>query len=265
MTSHSLDRIKIPAAFWKNLPKLGISEHEVIRKARLPLNLLTEPVVVNTAQYFAIWRAVSQLTGDPAVGIIKLMTDVETAQLPPIILAAYHARNFRDALNRMSRYKQLCSPERLRIIEEGEICTIELEWLYSEVPATPMLAGITLASLLEIGRLGTGQHLTARFVEFSYPMGNVKALEDYFGCRIQFDATYNRLTLHRSDLDCQFVSHNAELLEILTSALDLSLDEQQRRNSFPEMVKRILKHSLSGGRPDIQAVANELFISERTL
>jgi AraC-like DNA-binding protein len=43
------------------------------------------------------------------------------------------------------------------------------------------------------------------------------------------------------------------------------LDEQQSSRSITEMVKWIIKHSLTGGIPDIQAVAKELGMSDRTL
>jgi AraC-like DNA-binding protein len=262
MTSHT--RIKIPAGFWPGLRQLGIAAHDVVRKARLPLTIITEPVVT-TAQYFAIWQAYSDLIDDTATGIIKLTTGFETAHYPPTVLATYHARDYRDALKRMARYKQLCPPESLRIFEEGEHCTIDLEWLYTNQPGPPMLVGITLAFLLELGRRGTGQPLMARSVEFSHPMGDVQALEDYFGCRIRIGANCNRLTLHRGDLNRPFVSYNTELLEILTPVLDKSLDEQQRSRSITERVKWIMKRSLTGGRSDIQTVASELGMSERTL
>lgn len=262
MMSHT--RIKIPAGFWAGLNQLGIAAHDVIRKARLPLTIINEPVVT-TAQYFAIWQAYSDLIDDTAKGIIKLTTGFETAHYPPSVLATYHARDYRDALKRMARYKQLCPPEGLHITEEGENCTIELEWLYTEQPGPPMLVGITLAFLLELGRRGTGQPLTAKFVEFSHSMGDVQALEAYFGCRILIGANCNRLTIHRRDLDRPFVSYNSELLEILTPVLDQSLDEQQCNRSITEMVKWIMKRSLTGGRPDVQTVASELGMSDRTL
>ncbi|KMM59955.1 AraC family transcriptional regulator [Bacillus glycinifermentans] len=262
MSSHT--RIKIPAGFWAGLRQLGIAAHDVVRKAQLPLTIVTEPVVT-AAQYFAIWQAYSDLIDDTAKGIIKLTTAFDTAHYPPPVLATYHARDYRDALKRMARYKQLCPPESLRMTEEGEHCTIELEWLDSGQSGPPMLVGITLAFLLELGRRGTGQPLTARLVEFSHPMGDVEALKAYFGCRIRIGTNCNRLTLFRGDLDRPFVSYNEELLEILTPALDQSLDEQQRSLSITEMVKWIMKGSLTGGRPDIQTVASELGMSERTL
>lgn len=107
--------------------------------------------------------------------------------------------------------------------------------------------------------------MTAQLVEFSNSMGDVQALEAYFGCRIRIGAKRNRLTLHRRDLGRPFVSYNEELLEILTPVLDRSLDEQQRSRSISEMVKWIMKRSLTGGRPDIQAVAKKLGMSDRTL
>ncbi|GGF98710.1 AraC family transcriptional regulator [Paenibacillus albidus] len=264
MKSHTTERIKIPPGFWAGLHQLGITAHDVARQAHLPLTIITEPVVT-TAQYFAIWQAYSDLIGDTATGIIKLATVFETAQYPPTVLATYHARDYRDALNRMARYKQQCPPESLRITEEGEHCIIELDWLHTGQSGPPMLVGITLAFLLELGRRGTGQPLTARLVEFSHSMGNVQALEAYFGCRVRIGAPGNRLTLHRSDLDRPFVSYNEELLEILTPVLDRSLDEQQRCRSISETVKWIMKRSFTGGRPDIQVVAKELRMSDRTL
>ncbi|MEC2076348.1 AraC family transcriptional regulator [Metabacillus fastidiosus] len=261
---HTSNRIKMPLGFWEGLRRLGMATHDVVRKAQLPITIITEPVVT-TAQYFAIWQAYSDLIDDTAKGIIKLATSFETDHYPPAVLAAYHARDYRDALKRMARYKQLCPPESLRITEEGEHCTIELEWLYTEQPGPPMLVGITLAFLLELGRRGTGQPLRAKFVEFSHSIGDVQTLEAYFGCRIQIGANCNRLTIHREDLDRPFVSYNAELLEILTPVLDQSLNEQQRSRSITEMVKWIMKRSLTGGRPDIQTIASELGMSDRTL
>ncbi|MEC0167148.1 helix-turn-helix transcriptional regulator [Paenibacillus graminis] len=258
------DRIKIPQGFWAGLRQLGIAAHDVARKAGQPLTIIAEPAVT-TAQYFAVWQAYSDLIGDTAKGIIALATGFDTAKYPPTALATYHARDYRDALKRMVRYKQLCPPENLRITEEGESCTIELEWLYTGQPGPPVLTGITLAHLLELGRRGTGQPLTARFVEFSPDMGDVQALEAYFGCPIRMGAQGNRLTLYRGDLDRPFVSYNEELLEMLTPALDQSLLEQQRSRSITGRVKWIMKRNLTGGQSDLQAVAKELGLSDRTL
>jgi AraC-type DNA-binding domain-containing proteins len=265
MTFHTSDRIKIPQGFWAGLRELGYTAQEIAYQAQLPLSMMEDSAGVTTAQYFAIWQAYSDLVGDIAQGILKLSNAFETAHYPPSILATYHARDYRDALKRMAMYKQLCPPESLLITEEGESCQIELNWQFAEPSGPAMLVGITLATLLELGRRGSGQPINAKLVEFSDPMGDAKSLEAYFGCRIRFGAESNRLTLHRQDLDRPFLSYNEELLEILTPALDLTLDEKHSRQSTIQTVKRIMKSCLADGSPDMFAVARDLGMSERTL
>ncbi len=222
MTFYTSDRIKVPAGFWTGLRQLGIFPHELVRKAKLPISIVSDPVVT-TPQYFAIWQTYSELMDDTAKGIIKLATSFETDHFPPTVLATYHARDYRDALNRMVKYKKLCPPESLHITEEGEHCTIEIKTVHSDQPGLSILIGITLAFLLELGRRGTGQPLTAELVEFSsHSIGDLEIFEDYFGCRVQAGTNCNRLTLHRADLDRPFFSYNAELLEILTPILEQS-------------------------------------------
>ncbi|KAA8787732.1 AraC family transcriptional regulator [Paenibacillus amylolyticus] len=264
MSSDSYDRIKMPQGFWEGLRQLGIASYDVARKAGLPLTIISE-TTVNTAQYYAIWQAYSDLTGDIAQGIIKLATVYEVTKYPPPILATYHARDYRDALHRMARYKQLCPPEKLKMVEAGESCTIDLEWIVTDHTCPPLLVGITLAFLLELGRKGTGRPLIASAVEFTQPMGDVKALEAYFGCPIRTDAIGNRLTLHRQDLDIPFLTYNEELLEILGPSLDHTLHEHKVNRSVSDMVKWIMKRSLSAGRPEVHTVAKELGMSNRTL
>ncbi|TLS52470.1 AraC family transcriptional regulator [Paenibacillus antri] len=258
------DRIKLAPGFWTSLRGIGIDPIDVARKASLPLTVIHDPVV-STSNYYAIWQAYSEIVGDAAAGIVKLATAYETAQYPPAALATFHARNYRDALNRMASYKQMCPPENLRIREEGEQCSIELEWQYAEQPGPPVLVGITFAYLLELGRRGTGRRLTAQSVEFIHPTGDVQVLEGYFGCCVRTGRDRNRLTLHREDLNRPFASYNEELLDILTPALERSLDEHQSKRTISDKVKWILSRCLTRRRIDIQTVANELGMSDRTL
>ncbi|MNN03036.1 HTH-type transcriptional regulator VirS [compost metagenome] len=165
----------------------------------------------------------------------------------------------------MARYKQMCPPENLHIAEDGDSCTIDLNWQSAVQPGPPVLVGITLATLLELGRRGTGQHVTAKLVEFTQPMGDVQALEAYFGSRIRVGAERNRLTLNRKDLSLPFISYNDELLKILTPVLDHTLDERHNSRSLTGTVKWIMKRSFTAGRLDIQTVAGELGMSDRTL
>ncbi len=264
MISPTVERIQLAPGFWSSLRRLGIEARDIARQAQLPTSLIQQPSFT-IEPYFAIWQAYSDLIGDVGTAIVKLATAFETAHYPPSALSTFHARDFREALTRMSRYKQLCPPENLRITEEGDCCTIELDGRHAEQSGPPVLLGTTLAYLIELGRRGTGQSLTAQRVEFSFSLDSTQALETFFGCRIRTGADGNRLKLHRRDLDRPFVSYNAELLEMLTPALDRALDEHLRSRSLCEAVKQLQKRNLVGGRPDIRIVASELGMSDRTL
>src|SRR5580658_5949173 len=120
MTVQVPDRFKAPNAFWVGLGKIGLTPAAVLRLARLPATLYDgERNLVTTAQFFALWRAVEQLCSDPAAGL-KLSTRIDVGNRPPSSMAAYYARDYRDALTRLARFKQLCSPEevatRIRIL-----------------------------------------------------------------------------------------------------------------------------------------------------
>jgi AraC-like DNA-binding protein len=73
------------------------------------------------------------------------------------------------------------------------------------------------------------------------------------------------LVLHGADLDRPFLTYNAELLEMLNPQLVSALEERRAQSSISEQVKWILKRLLAGARPEIEAVARELGLGDRTL
>jgi AraC-like DNA-binding protein len=265
MSGTPADRCKVPQAFWRAIQRIGLTPAAVLRQARLPATLhLGEHSTVTTAQYFALWKALEDLAADPDIGI-KLVERTDTAAHPPSSLAAFFARDYRDSLHRIARFKRLCTPEQVNITENRGQCTITIEWLYATEPEPALAVDVTFATLLELGRRGTGQHLTPRRVEFARSGPKSEVHRAYFGCPIRHGARHNALMLHSADLDRPFPGHNPELLAILTPALASALGELQAQSSTSEQVKVVLKRSLASGRPELSDVARDLGMSERTL
>jgi len=158
----------------------------------------------------------------------------------------------------------MCAPERLHFTEEGDTCTVELEWLVKH-PEHGIATDMMFAALMELGRRGTGTRLNARRVELQRAKADVAAHEAYFGCEVRFGAAADRLVLHRADLDRSFASYNAELLEMLSPALERALADHQARPSLAEQVKWRMKRRLATSRPDMRSIARELALSDRTL
>lgn len=259
------DRCKVPRAFWRAAAKIGLLPAAVLRQARLPATLhLNSQALVSTEQYFALWRAIEQLAPDPGIGI-KLVTQSDPATHPPAILAAFHARDYRDGLLRIARFKRLCTPEQLHVTEEEGGCVLTSKWLYATGPEPAIATDVAFATLLELGRRGTGRRLTPCRVEFVRAGPKQAVYRDYFGCPIRYRASRNALVLKAADLDRPFPGHNPELLEMLTPALAAALGELKARSSISEQVKAALKRCLASGRPELPDVARDLGTSERTL
>lgn len=209
------DRCKVPAAFWRVIDRMGYPPSAVLRQARLPAMLhLNEQAVVSTGQYFALWKALEDLSGDAALGI-RLVLAAETAAHPPSSLAAFHARDYRDGLLRLARFKRLCTPEQLHFAEERDAFIVTSAWLYATEPEPAIAIDVTFASLVELGRRGTGQPVAPQRVDFVRPDPGGGAHAAYFGCEVRYAAARNALVLDPADLGRPFPGHNPELLAIL--------------------------------------------------
>jgi len=265
MTVQVPDRFKVANAFWIGLSKIGLTPAAVLSQARLPLTVYDGTKnLVTTAQFFSLWRAVGELSPDPAAGL-KIATLIEVGDRPPSSMAAYYARDYRDALTRLARFKQLCSPEELKIRVSKEECVIEPVWLHAQEETPPLWTDAAFVSFVELGRRGTGHGVKAKRVELKRPAEKTGFHEAYFKGPIKFGARRNALILHAADLDRPFLTYNAELLEMLNPQLEQALKERRAQRSIVGQVKWILKRLLAGSRPEISAVARELGLSDRTL
>jgi hypothetical protein len=99
------DRFRVPKVVWIWLEGLGLTPMAVLRQSRLPHALYNgDRISVTTAQFFALWRSIAELRPQPDLGL-RLARELEVSQLPPATLASFHARDYRDALGRLIRFK----------------------------------------------------------------------------------------------------------------------------------------------------------------
>jgi hypothetical protein len=88
MTVDVPDRFKAANAFWIGLSKIGLTPAVVLRQARVPGTVYDgKKNLVTTAQFFALWRAVGELSPDPAAGL-KIATQIDVGNRPPSTMAA---------------------------------------------------------------------------------------------------------------------------------------------------------------------------------
>src|ERR1700744_5645481 len=223
MSIHVPDRSRASNAFWIGLGKIGLTPAAVLSQARVPVTVYDgKKNLVTTAQFFALWRAVGELSSDPAA-VLKIPPQIDVENRPPSTMAAYYARDYRDALARLARFKQLCTPEELQIKIGKDECSIEPVWQHAQEKTPPFLRDPPFASFVELGRRGTGHPVNPKRVEPKRKAEAARVHEAYFKCPVKFGARRNILVLHTTDLGRPFLTHNAELLEMLDPHLDKAL------------------------------------------
>ncbi len=265
MSSSLPDKMKIPSTLWEGLKRAGVDRAEVIRRANLPLSVVKDDAPITTAQFFAVWQTIETVSADAAIGV-RIVTSLEGAVMPLAFVAAQHARDFRDALTRVARFKRLCAPEDVALTESGDRGEVALHWPHAGTAVVPRsLVDATMVSFVELGRSGTGDRLVPFSVELQRSVASRAALERYFGCHVNFDAPMNSISFRREDLDKRFTTYNKDLLDVLAPELDRRLESLAAAESVADQTRWVLRRRLTAGRPDIRSVATEMAMSERSL
>src|SRR5260370_31934875 len=154
-----MDTFKLSSALQAGLKAIGIDLAVLLRKSGLPLTLWTTGEgMVTTEQYLRLWRTVRDLGEDPAIGL-KLPGLIPVEQHHPAIIAASHARTFRDALQRFARYKILCCFEEMKFHESKGECSLEFNWILSRETPPPLLLDVAFMASVELGRCGAHRPL----------------------------------------------------------------------------------------------------------
>lgn len=260
-----MNRFRVSGTLPRKLEELGLSPEVVLRCASLPVGLFNqEKILVSTEEFFALYRGIAESSNDPGFGL-KLGTEERVERYDPIKIAALSARSFRDAVERLSRYKQLTCPEEIRLVQRGDECAVQFVWKLAHEIEPPLLVDVCFAWIASIGRRGTGRPLNPKRVEFQRAPAHREIYEAHFHSPVKFKATRSALVFSKADMDLPFATYNAELLAIVAPQLEAELAGQRAQKSFGEQAKGILKQLLAGQRPGIRDLARELHVSTRTL
>ncbi len=247
------------------LEELGVRASAVLRNAGLPLGLIDQPrALLNTEELFALWRAIGEVSTNPAIGLL-LGTESKTERFHPVSLAALSTENFGSAVEQMARYKQLTCPEEILQEKDDAEWSIKFRWLLADEVEPPVLIECCFAWVLSVARHGTGTRLSPLRVEFVQSRAHLKTIERHFGCPVICGAERNAIVFRTADVQRPFVTRNAELLAMLAPQFESELKQENGDENFVERVRLAVQQRLTGRRPTIEGIADALHISSRTL
>ena len=265
MTSQGLDRVRFPPTLWRALRAAGLEPSKLLRQAGLAASLhLDASAIFSTSQVFAIWKAVEAISGDPAVAL-RLLGAADRSGHQPAFISALYAADFRDAVQRIVRFKRMGACEVFQTEATAAHWSITKAWPFANEAEPAVSIDLSFMFLLELGRRGTGRRLTPMRIEYVRRGPASPEIADYFGAPLVFSAPRNAMTFHVEDLAAPFPGHSPEFLELVTPGLAAAFAEIEDGHAIAERVKAVLKRSLASGRPEVADVARSLAMSERTL
>lgn len=259
------DLVPISTSLLERLAALGVDVAQVLRRASIPRSRFQGArAYVTTGEFFGFWRALGEVGVARDLGL-RIGGEAQPHQQHVASMAALHSPNLGEALKRLARYKRLVCPEQITIdVVRGE-ARLRFEWLLAEEGPPAMLIDGVFASVALLARQGTGKPIALRRIELARRRADEPMLRKHFGCDVRFDAPLDRMVFDAKALDEPFVTHNAELLEVIVPGLEAALNEDASRRSLADDVRTALSQRISGERPAVEKVARALGMSPRTL
>ena len=184
-----------------------------------------DKILLNTEEFFALHQGIAESSKDPGFGL-KLGTEERLERYDPVKIAAISAQSFRDAVKRLSRYKQLTCPEEIRVVERGTESAIQFVWLLAHEKEPPLLVDMCFAWIVVMAQRGIGRPLTPKRVEFQRAPLHREMYERHFGSPVKFKAAQNALVFSKADIELPFVTHNSDLLAAIAPQLEAELAQQ---------------------------------------
>ncbi len=265
MPRASADLIPITTALVERLGGLGVDVEQVLRRTNVPRSRFAGPKAnVTTDEFFAFWRALEDAGGGRDLGL-RAGGETLPHQYNVATMAALHSETLGDAWKKLARYKRLVCPEQITIEVAGGEARLRYEWLLAAVEPPQLLVDGIFASALALARRGTGKHLVPRRVELARRRADEPMLRQHFACEVCFDAPVDLLVFDEGALAEPFVTHNAQLLEVLVPGLEAALAEDQGARTVADDVRVALSRRICGERPAVDKVARSLGMSARTL
>jgi AraC-like DNA-binding protein len=252
---------KVPVGLREALDEAGVDTREVLVAAELPARVLDRGGErVSVIEYFALWRAIRDVSGDPGIGI-SLARGVKPDFTEPLFLAILGAESVLRAIELLASYKRSLTPEDLELGRNETTGEITLVYVWPELEPPDVLVDVELAFIVEMCRRAT------RSPDFAPRAIHVKRASihaghaRFFACPIHTSAPSNAIVFGADDCARRFLTHNPEL----TSALLPHLRDQSTPAAPLDRVRAAIRKRVHGQRPSLSAIGKDLAMSTRAL
>ncbi len=214
-----------------------------------------------------VWRKVSVLTADPAIGLRMADQYFQPAHWQALGLSVLCSSSLYDAFNRLVRYNDVITDAAIFSIKETDqgvdlIVDMrdELHIIGDEAIDFGFVSLMTLFRMIYPDKLSPSLLISQRASQD----GIEQAYKDYFGCEVVFSAACSAFRFSADVAHKKLPMGNDELAAYQDR---LSEDYKKRfgNDSLAIKVKDEMMRQLPGGEPTPKAVASALLLSVRNL
>lgn len=248
---------------WRTLlADLGVVPADVLRLAGLPDDLLNQPSVrLPPEDYYRLWRSIEQIRSDPVFAISVCKAIRAESFLPPLF-AALCSPNLLVAASRVSHYKRLIGPMRMKVCnDDDDAVTIELIW--QDTPPTSFVM-MELLFCVTMARMGTRSDINPIEVTMSDMLSPLEPYEEFLGCPIH-QGTSHTISFTHADALHPFLTSNEAIWTAFEPSLRQRLADLDATVSVTNRVRAALHEAIPSGLANMEAVARKLAMSKRTL
>lgn len=239
---------------------------DVAALADLPQDVhVNDNRTVTTAQYFSAWRAGVGLSNVPEL-VLKIGQSIQSGGFSSALFAMDCSPNFLIGVERMSIYKILIGPMTISVTQHDDYIDIVLGSIEPANPLPSSLAAMEMAHLMSVLRTQTDDTKWAVSAQIStadaYPF-----VAKFIGCDITEspDNAPASIRISKADALEPFSRANPNMWSVFEPNLRQRLANLENKDTIVDRVSAVLAQLLPLGQASVDAVADRLNVSKRSL
>ncbi len=220
-------------------------------------------VRVSAGQYFDAWNATTSLASRIDV-VPYLGVAISRGPVIPVFFTLSCAPDLETGLMRMSQFKSLLGPTRMRVFRDGPLLRVEYESADSRIPMPSSLGALQIVCMVENIRGATAHLVQPVMTGFNGTDAERRQIAGHLGIMPErSDAAF--VAFSPEDAKRRFISENPNLWADVEADLTLQLAAQNDRLRITARVRGALVDLMLSGRTGAEDVAIALGISRSTL
>jgi AraC-like DNA-binding protein len=255
-----------PIFLLERAEEMGFDRVELMAASGLAEDDLEDPDTrLPTGRFVALWKHVLELDPDPDLGT-RIGSAMGVARMGLVGYLMMHSQDLEAALGRLARFSHILSEaNRAVLVLRGD------RGIFSWQP-DPRLREISqtsdwiLAALLAVGSEITGAELSPIEVHFPYPKPSGKrSYPSGVEGRQKWRRPRAALVLAREDLEREVADADPSLGFYLERYAETVLSSLASESPVSRKVREAIWIELKSGQPTLEKVAEDLYVSPRTL